>query len=120
MIKKLQESSLQNTKLISVFQLTPELCLELLDASKLIFIDATYSNQNHYAIACSLDKSLNSKLSHHISPFTLIESLKTLYNKNIDFEIFSILTANFDSIKNSSSYLNCIDKTSKYIKKISL
>jgi Ni,Fe-hydrogenase maturation factor len=106
---------LPNTKLICLFQLTPELCLELLDATKIIFIDASFSNQNQYALACSLENSLNSNLSHHISPFTIIQTLKTLYKKDVAFEIYSILTSNFDSIKNNPHYEACIDKTLKQI-----
>ncbi|XPV83985.1 MAG: hypothetical protein ACNI22_00025 [Halarcobacter sp.] len=114
-MKQLQKTSLANTKLLCLLQLTPELCLQLQDATKIIFVDATYSEQNPYALACSLEKSVNSNITHHISVFTIIEILKNLYGKNPDFEIFSILTKNFDSIINNAYYTNCINETSKQI-----
>lgn len=89
--------------------------MELLDVKKIIFIDATFSNQTPYALACSLEKSLNSNLSHHISPFTIIELLKTLYKKDCEFEIFSIFTNNFDFIENEFKYKKGIFDTSTFI-----
>jgi len=114
-IKTLEKTPLENTKLLSLFQLTPELCLQLQDANKIIFVDASYSEKNQYALACSLENSSNNTLSHHISPLTLMQILKDLYNKNIDFEIFSILTKNFDTITNNSDYTVCIETTAQEI-----
>ena len=74
------KKQLTSTKLITVFQLTPELCLELLDAQELVFIDACYSNTEHYRLACSMESFGSINLSHHISPKVILSLLSNVYD----------------------------------------
>ena len=115
-ISQLQKYKLQNTKLISTFQLTPELSLELKDAKKIIFIDASYSPNNHYKLACALDNHNSNSLSHQIDIKTLIYMINTLFNKTLSYEVFSMLTNSFDVIKDKRSYKKSIKETIKFIK----
>ena len=114
-ISQLQKLKLQNTKLISIFQLTPELSLELKDAKKIIFIDASFSIDNHYKLACALDNYNSNTLTHQIDIKTLMYMIKKLYNKNPSYEVFSMLTNSFVKIKNIKKYKKSIKKTIKYL-----
>jgi hydrogenase maturation protease len=114
-IELLQTHSLQNTKLISAFCLTPELVLELLDADTIIFVDACYDTQNPYVLACSLHQD-SSKLSHHIVPQMILSLLKEVYKKEPAFEIFSMLTCNFEMIKAKERYETSVAKIAKFLR----
>ena len=113
-IKKLQNYSCEDTKLISAFCLTPELVLELLEVDEILFIDACYETQDFYALACSIQKS-RSNLSHQIEPQTLIALLENVYHKKVDYWIYSMLTNNFDEICDLQQYDQCIDALTLYI-----
>jgi hydrogenase maturation protease len=113
-IKKLQTCPYKNTKLISVFCLTPELILEVLDADEIIFVDACYDEENHYALACSLVKN-NSNLSHHIQPQILIAMMRDLYERKVDYSIYSMLTCNFEILEDKDQYYQCIDKIASFL-----
>ncbi len=119
-INQLQKHSvkkyLTNTKLISVFQLTPELCLELLEAEEIIFIDACYSNTEHYKLACSIESFDFNNLSHHISPKVILSLLSNVYNKHPKYEIWSMMTNSFDNIFEVDSYTFCINNAVYYLK----
>jgi hydrogenase maturation protease len=114
-IKKLQKFHLKNTKLISAFQLTPEIVLELLEADEIIFIDACNNEKNHYALACSLSEQSRFNLSHHISPKTIIAMLESLYDKHPNFFIYSMMTKSFDNIKNEKIYKMRIEQIVHHI-----
>ncbi len=114
-VKLLQELPLKDTKLISLFQLTPELCLDLLDADEVFFIDASFCESNHYALACSLENQTTLTLSHHISINTIKEMLNTLYNHYPNIEQFSMLTCSFDEIKNRDLYERRVNEMVKYL-----
>ena len=103
-VRLLQTKKLHNTKLLEVFQLTPELVLELLEATEIIFVDAAYCEQNNYLFACRLQEKNEPLLSHHITPQTIMQSLKILYNKEPGYEIFSLLCSNFDTIEDARQY----------------
>ena len=108
-IKELEKVDLENTKLISTFQLTPELVLDLLDFDEIIFIDACYSPDNTYALACTVLKQNSTNLSHHISPDVVIAMLNNIYGKYPHFEIHSMLTNNFDEIIDKKIYKTTIE-----------
>ncbi|WP_052502808.1 hydrogenase maturation protease [Halarcobacter anaerophilus] len=92
-LKRLQKSNLTNTKFISTLQLTPELCLELKEAKNIIFIDAAYSLDESYTLSCSLkQKNFSNSISHHLSIEVLLTMLEKLYDKKIEFRIFSMQT----------------------------
>lgn len=114
-IKQLQKQDLKNTKLISTFQLLPEIVLELTDAEKIIFVDATFSKENHYALACSTIKDKDSNISHHISPEFIIQTLKNLYNKEINYEVFSMLSSDFEDISDNVLYQRAVNETIKFL-----
>lgn len=121
-INQLQSSSddsfLINTKLISTFQLTPELCLELLGSKKILFIDASYSSDLKYTLSCSLEnETKGTNLSHHISPEIIIAMLRDLYNCPVDYEIYSMTTCSFEKINDKEKYKDCIDRVSSFIRK---
>lgn len=107
-IKELNNLSLENTKLISTFQLTPELCLELLEADELIFIDASYSGFHQYILACPIEISYNQSLSHFLTPHTLMTMLQAVYNHNPEYKIYSMLTDSFEKIWDNKKYQKCI------------
>ncbi|MDD2356991.1 MAG: hypothetical protein PHX13_03650 [Thiovulaceae bacterium] len=113
-IKKLQSFAHKDIKLISVFCLTPELILEVLDADEIIFVDACYDGENHYALACSLLKN-SSNLSHHIQPQILIALMEDLYEKKVDYSIYSMLTYNFEMIEDRDRYDQCIDNVTSFL-----
>ncbi|MCK9491455.1 MAG: hydrogenase maturation protease [Sulfurimonas sp.] len=108
-IKELQKLNLKNTKLLSMHQLTPEIVLKLLDADEIIFIDASYDEKNHYALACSLTEQNNLNLSHHISPKTIIHILKSLYKNVPSFFVYSMISKSFEKIEDQKRYKKCID-----------
>lgn len=115
-IKELQSHTLKDTKLIETYQLTPEICLELLDAKKLIFIDAAFSNTNHYKIACHLEYTHDTtNLSHHISPKVIISLLNNVYEIYPEYEIYSMFTNQFDVILDNKKYKDCLDKTISFL-----
>ena len=114
-IKKLQKLSLKNTKLLSLHQLTPEIVLQLLDANEIIFIDASYDEKNHYALACPLTEQDNLNLSHHISPKTIIYMLNNLYKNMPKFLIYSMMSRSFDTIEDTLRYQECVDAVALYL-----
>lgn len=117
-IKQLEKLPLKNTKLLSLFQLTPELCLELINFEEIIFIDAGYSEKYHYNLACNLEESNPNTLSHHVSIKTILTLLNTLYKTFPRYMVFSMLTNSFDKVKNSSKYYQNIELVTKYIEKL--
>ncbi len=114
-IKELQNYKIDKTKLISQFQLTPEIVLELLDSDEIIFVDATYSLKNHYALACNRYEKNNSNLSHHIEPIEIMTILNSVYKKYPNFQIFSMLTNNFETILNMKLYKQNIKTIVKFL-----
>lgn len=114
-IEALQKQELPNTKLLSVMQLTPELTLELLEATHIVFVDAAFSQTDNYALACSREIQKDATLSHHISPQTILMFLATLYKKEPTYEIFSMLSANFDKIEDKCSYKRSLNAVVEYL-----
>ena len=110
-LEELKKYELTNTKLLYAFQLTPEICLELLDASEIIFIDACYleDTQFHYNLGCSLENQ-NRNLSHHISPQMIIELLKSIYHKNPNYCIYGMFTNQFNQILSTTKYTETVNK----------
>lgn len=113
-INELQNYSLINTKLISTFQLTPEISLELKEANKLIFVDASFSEES-YKLACSLETLNTNKLSHHIKIVEIISILENLYNCKPYYEVFSMLTKNFDEIVDKNKYKKVVKEVASFI-----
>ena len=116
-VKELQKYKLKDTKLISTFQLTPEIVLELQDCKEIVFIDACYSIDDNYKLACSVEEENSSNLSHHITPKTIMAMLNGIYNKYPTFIIYSMLTNSFDKIFDNKKYINSIKKTTQDITK---
>ncbi len=114
-VKLLQKHPPKDTKLITLFQLIPELCLDLLDADEVVFIDAAFCENNPYVLACSLENQTSLTLSHHISINTIKEMLNSLYNFYPKVEVFSMLTCSFDKIKNRDLYKDRLKELAKYL-----
>ncbi|QKF83231.1 hydrogenase maturation protease [Halarcobacter ebronensis] len=114
-ISKLQKLNLPGVKLISTFQLTPELSLELQEATQIIFIDAAYCEQEKYRLGCIIEERNKTLLSHHISIKTMMAILENLYDITPNFEVFSMLTNNFNEIKNKSEYEKCLNEVVNFI-----
>lgn len=114
-IVQLDNKALHNTTLLSVFQLTPEMALEMLEYSHIVFIDTAFSPSHAYALACSLDNTHAVNLSHHISAFHLIDILNTLYQHCPSFEIFSMLGNNFETINDQVTYTQALHKTVEFL-----
>lgn len=115
-IKELKKYELKKYKLISCLQLTPELCLELLNIKKIIFIDSCHNEDFSYKLACSMIETTKCTLSHHISPQVLVSMLKEIYKQNIEYEIFSMTSKNYDKIEKIQDYKVCIKKTCEFLK----
>lgn len=114
-----EKKDFKNTKLICVFQLTPELCLELLEAKEIIFIDASYSTSLPYSLSCSLHEDIKgTNLSHHISPKIIISMLRDLYKSIFTYEIYSMTTCSFETIDNKKEYEACVKKVAEYLKEV--
>jgi len=114
-IRELKKLPLANTKLISAFQLTPEIVLELLEAYEIIFIDTSFNKEYHYSLACSTTEHSNLNLSHQISPKTIIDMLKSLYKKNPRFIIYSMMSDSFNKIGDKKKYENSIKLISTHL-----
>lgn len=114
-VRALRKKRLQNTKLLEVFQLTPELVLALLDADEILFIDAAYSPRDGYAFASVLQEESGVQLSHHITPKTLIQALQILYNKKVKYESFSMLSSHFDTIKEKKLYKQRVETLADFL-----
>ncbi len=117
-IKRLQNYDLPNTKLISTFQLTPELSLELKEATKLIFIDATFNKKDNYSLACKLEEYEYDHLSHHISIRTILMILERLYNIKPEYELYSMFTNNFNEILDEKNYEKSIEEIVQFLKTV--
>lgn len=115
-VKELEKYDLKDTVLMSTFQLTPEIVLELLDASEIIFIDACSSIDNNYALACSTKKQNSSNLTHHILPENIIAILNGVYDKYPNYSIYSMLTNNFDKIVDDKRYMDSICRLVEWVK----
>lgn len=111
----LQNKSLKDTVTIKAFQLMPEMALDLLNCSHIIFVDTAFSPSHEYALACSLEKSHTFNFSHHISAFHLIHILNTLYQHFPTFEIFSMLGNSFETINNPIAYNNAVKQTVDFL-----
>lgn len=114
-IKELQKLQLKETKLLSAHQLTPEMTLELQDADEILFIDSCHDEKNQYSLACSLVEQSSLNLSHHISPKTVIYMLKSLYAKNPNFYIYSMMSSSFDVIEDKRRYRESVERVSKHL-----
>lgn len=114
-LRALEKKKLKDTKLLELFELTPELVLKLLDANKLVFIDASYSAEYSYTLATPLHIETSSHLSHHISPLVIVSALKTLYAKELEFEIFSMMTSEFEQIKNHKKYQSKVQTLATFL-----
>jgi hydrogenase maturation protease len=113
--KKLQNKKYKNVKVISTYCLTPELCEELKIYKRIIFCDCVYSPNNHYKLACSIKKTDDLNLSHHISPEIIIEMLKNLYDIKVEYEVYSMLSNSFDKIKDKYMYKKSMLDTVEFI-----
>lgn len=114
-IKLLKAHHLKDTVLLDLYQLTPELCLELQDAKEIIFIDACYGEENQYTLACNIEEKGETNLSHHISPKVIVSLLNNVYKQTPKYEIFSMITDQFDIIQNAREYKNCIERICKFL-----
>ena len=117
-IKELDKYKLYNTSLLSVFQLTPEMVFDLLEAEEIIFIDACYSEINHYKLACSIIEQNNSSITHYISPKEIISMLNIVYAKYPLVSIYSMLTNRFDEVFNDVEYKIAVKETATFIKSL--
>lgn len=115
-VNELHKHQLQNTKLITTFQLTPELALELKEFDEIIFVDAAHSQTDHYALACNIENKTQNNLSHHISIEMILSILSSLYNCSVKHQVYSMLTDSYESIQNQEKYTQSIEKTVEYIK----
>jgi hydrogenase maturation protease len=108
-IQQLQKYELKDTKLIELFQLTPELCLELLDVERIIFVDAYALKSHQYSLIVPISSYTDWNISHHFSPFTIIKMLETIYTHTPSYEIYSMATNSFDTIQNKIQYEDTIN-----------
>lgn len=115
-VRELQNKVKKDTKLIEAYQLTPELCLELLVADEIIFIDAAFSGDSHYKLACILEPLNQTNLSHHISPKMILSILNGVYNRYPSYQIYSMLTNEFDKIDDLEKYNRMLEKVVLYLK----
>ncbi|WP_198526465.1 hypothetical protein [Halarcobacter anaerophilus] len=70
-----------------------------------------------YTLSCSLkQKNFSNSISHHLSIEVLLTMLEKLYDKKIEFRIFSMQTKNFDKIVNKKKYKEAVEKTVDFIK----
>jgi|GEM_PF-632427 len=114
-VKELEKYELKDTKLISTFQLTPEIVLDLQECDEIVFVDACYSMENQYKLACSIEQQNCLTLSHHIGSRNIIGILNSVYNRYPIYEVYSMLTDSFDEISDNTKYISSIQKTSKYL-----
>ena len=92
----------KDIEFISTYQLTPELSLQIKEATKVIFIDASYGTPP-FSIACPLlDEVGSNSISHHLNPKVLIVSVKELFGVEVEFYIYSILCSEFKMIESLS------------------
>jgi hydrogenase maturation protease len=112
-LKELQNFELQETKLLTAFGLVPELVLELLEADEVVFVDACYSEVNHYALACAVSVAQTPQLTHHITPHVLIKMLRLIYKKEITFTLYSMLSSSFEKIQNAVLYKESINAVAR-------
>ncbi|WP_345991428.1 hypothetical protein [Sulfurimonas sp. HSL-1716] len=113
-IKELQKFEIKDTRLISAFGLTPEVVLELLDTDEVIFVDAAFSKEGDYALACSINKE-STHLSHSILPHTIISILENVYKKHPTYQIYSMLTNSFENIDDAKKYRENIAKVASFL-----
>lgn len=114
-VSELEKFDLPYTKLMSAFQLTPEIVLELLEADEIVFVDACFSQIDNYSLACTINRQNGFNLTHHISPKMIIEMLNSLYKKYPKFQICSMLSSNFDFIKDEKKYRDSVQKVASYL-----
>lgn len=98
---------------MQVSQLLPEHCETFKDAQKIIFVDASYGIPS-YALACALPTQENG-LTHQLTPQLLLTMLRHLYKAAPHYQIYSMLSINFDRIEDTNSYDAAVEKTIKHI-----
>jgi len=114
-LKNLELENLENTQLLTLFQLTPEILLDLLESDEIVFVDACYSPDYPYALACNLEEQNQNTLSHHISYTMIVKMLNSLYNKYPKYEVFSMLSLEFDEVKDEKKYRQVVKNVSTYL-----
>lgn len=102
--------------LLTKHQLLPELCIDLLDSKKIIFIDASYDLSSDYVLGCKLEEESYNTLSHYMTPKTIVYILKSLYYKEFSYEIYSMFTNNFEEIKSKKEFESCVRRVVSFIK----
>ncbi len=112
--RRLRQSNLRDTKIITPFQLTPELCLELLGAEKITFIDAAYDPYAPYALAVPLPRE-EQRMSHRLSPHLLMHMLRFLYGSSCRYELFSLCCCDFDAIADDKAYHTALERVVSFI-----
>ncbi len=116
-IKALKKEIKSNkVNLFTKQQLLPELCLDLLDSKKIVFIDASYDEEKDYILACKLKQQTINALTHHISPHTIIYTMKNLFYKEFEYEIYSMYCNSFDKIKDEKKYKECVESVVSFLK----
>jgi len=112
--KKLKRDDI---KFIETHQLTPEIALELIEAKKTIFLDASFG-ESSYALASSVFENQNLTSMHNLSPKTLCKMCETLYDKEIDYLIFSVMFNEFDiSLELNQKTKNIAQEMASFIEK---
>lgn len=113
--KYLASKPLINTKIITLHQLVPEIVLELLNATKIVFVDASYDKEYTYKLACSITKAQTNTFTHHINHKQIISLLNDVYNTHPDYEVVSMLCNNFDEVGDMAMYMECVRECGEYL-----
>jgi len=114
-LKNLELENLENTQLLTLFQLTPEIVLDLLESDEIVFVDVCYSTDYPYALACNLEEQNQSTLSHQLSYKMIVKMLNSLYTIYPKYEVFSMLSSEFDEVKDKQKYRQVVKKISTYL-----
>lgn len=105
-VKKLQKRvKNKNVKFLLLYQLTPELSLNIKDFNEIIFVDASYGLPE-FAIACPIFDETHSSITHYLNPKTLIKMTKELFNVELNFYVYSVLCSEFKMQENLSKQMS--------------
>ncbi len=109
-IATLMEQRLKSEALrvLTAYQLTPELVAPIRDAHLVIFIDARVGNKMGTIISevVELQTTVNGAFTHNVSPGILLGAAFELYNVKPSGLLISIVAANFDYGSELSDEMN--------------
>ena len=96
--ERLQERTLPNLKVVVDYQLTVEHALLLVDATRVVFVDAVIGSPEPYAFSEISPVPTGTVASHSLSPATVLSLAEMLYGVRLPAHVLGIGGFEFDRV----------------------